>query len=235
MDKKGYLSKLRFFLADTEGKMWDDTELFTLLDDALRKYCFDSGSFVGQFDFFPDKDGVYHYPDDFCSFMIGWNDDGREILQGTGRELFVRSYRDASRQGKVEYVFDDLDSYGAFSLFPLPADGQNAKTVSIAPDYGEIIGSEYGVYATSDYGLTLSVTAFDHAGTFFYHRMGTFEEVKDYMAVICYALFLAYNADSDFANPDIAAYWKRMYKSRLGATGRVVYHNAGRNVAGNFF
>ena len=235
MDKQGYLRKLRLFLADPEGKIWDDMELYTLLDEALKKYCIDSGAVKAEFDFLPDKDGVYYYPEDFGTFMIGWNKAGREITPATARDLFVRSYRDRNRKGDAEYIFDDLSSYGSFALYPDPADMQNVMSITITPDWGEIFDSDYGVFIDDDFGTTLLVDLFDHAGTIFYHRVGNYEDIKDYMSVICYALSLAYGVDSDFANVELSVYWKRMYKSRLAVTGRVVLNNTGRTVSENFY
>jgi hypothetical protein len=235
MDKAGYLKKLRLFLADHESKIWDDSELYTLLDEALKKYCIDSGAVTGEFDFSPDENGVFHYPDDFGKFMIGWNKDGYEINQATARELFVSSCRDSSRSGNAEYIFDDLSNYGEFALYPSPAEMQNAQSITVTPDFGEIFDDSFGVYITDDYGTTLAIDRFEYAGVVFYRKIGNYEDIKDYMAVICYALYLAYNADSDFANPEISAYWKNMYKSRLAVFGRVAHNNTGRTVSENFF
>lgn len=235
MDKAGFLKKLRLYLADPDGKIWDDIELYRILDDALKQYCYDSGAFVGSFDFCPDSAGVYHYPDDFSAFMIGWNSKGEEITPASARELFYRSGRDAYRFGDAEYIYDDLVSQGEFALYPTPPDMQNRKTISISSNYGEIMNSEFGVFVADEYGTTLSVDNFDFAGTVFYRKNGNFEDVKDYMAVICFALNLAYCADSDFANSETAAFWKNMYKSRLAVFGRVLHNNSGKVVSGQFY
>lgn len=235
MDKNGYLEKLRLFLADKDKKIWNDDELSILLDEALMQYCIDSGCFTGSFDFGPDDNGVYHYPDDFASFMIGWNAQGAEITPATARELFVRSCRDSKRTGEAEYIYDDLDSYGNYSLYPTPPDLQNRKKFTITPQYGELSDSNYGVYLTEDYGTTLKLEIFDFAGRIFYKKAGKYENVKDYMAIIYYAMSLVYRADSDFANAELSAYWKNIYKTRLSVFGRIKHNNTGRAVSGNFF
>jgi hypothetical protein len=97
------------------------------------------------------------------------------------------------------------------------------------------MNSEFGVFVADEYGTTLSVDNFDFAGTVFYRKNGNFEDVKDYMAVICFALNLAYCADSDFANSETAAFWKNMYKSRLAVFGRVLHNNSGKVVSGQFY
>lgn len=233
MDKTGYVNKLRLFLSDPEGHIWDEVELNTILDEALKQYCKDSGAFTGRFDFYPDSDGKYHYPEDYSGFMIGWNKVGHEITPATARELFTRSHRNANRTGEAEYIFDDRDLCGNFSLYPSPE--QNSRSITVTPENGEIFDNSYGVFLTDGYGTTLSVDSFDFAGTVYYRKTGRFEDVKDYMAVICYALYLSYNIDSEFANAELAIYWKNMYKSRLAVFGRVVHNNTGRTVSGNFF
>lgn len=235
MDKQGFLKKFRMFLADADGKIWDDVELNTLLDEALKQYCKDSGCFTGSFDFGPDETGVYHYPDDFAKFMIGWNRAGQEITQSTGRELFVRANRDASRAGDAEYIFDDLDSSGNFSLYPVPENMQNRQNITITPDHGEIFDSDYGVFVTDEYGTTLSIDSFSFAGTIYYRKVCGFEDIRDHMAVICYALNLAYKADSEFGSSELAAYWENMYRQRLAVFGRVKHDNTGRVMSGNFY
>jgi hypothetical protein len=235
MDKQGFVNKLRLFLADPEGKIWNNAELDMLLDEALKQYCKDSGAFTGIFDFYPDDDGIYRYPDDYAGFMIGWNSDGKEITQATARELFFRSGKDMSKTGKPEYIFDDFSSYGDFSLYPVPENLQNRINISITPAFGEIIDDDYGVYLNDDYGTTLSVEEFTFTGNIVYRKVGRFEDVKDHMAIIYYALSLAYCADSEFANAELASYWQNMYRSRIAAFSRVKHDNSGRSIKGNFY
>lgn len=235
MDKAGYLHKLRLFLADPDGKIWDDIELYTLLDESLEKYCIDSGAVIGKFDFFPDRDGIYHYPDDCGKYLIGWNEVGEEIKPATARDLFMRSAYYSVRDGSPGYIYDELGSYGEFSLYPNPALSQDAVSIRLTPFYGEVTDDNYGVYIIDDYGTTLSVDRFEYAGTFYYSKVGDYEDVKDYMAVICYALYLAYNSDSDFANGEMASYWERLYKERLGVFGRVLHNNSGNSTTVNFY
>lgn len=235
MDKNGFLKKLRLFLADKDQKIWNDDELAVLLDEALMQYCIDSGCFTGSFDFGQDSNGVYHYPDDFASFMIGWNAQGQEITPATAKELFVRSYCDSKCTGEAEYIYDDLDSHGCFSLYPDPSKSHKRKDVTVTSPYGEISDNDYGVFLTEDYGTTLTVDVFDFAGRIFYRKIGKYENIKDYMAVIYYAMSLAYSVDSDLANAEMSAYWKKMYKTRLSVFGRIKHNNTGKTVSGNFF
>lgn len=235
MDKNGYLRKFRMFLADPDGKMWDDVELNTILDEALEQYCFDSGAFTGNFDFSPDKNGVYHFPDDYSGFMIGWNSRGEEIERSTAKELFARSMRNANRTGEVQFIYDDVSSSGEFSVYPVPENMQNSAEITITPDYGEITDTAYGVFIDNDYGITLDVGVFDHAGTVYYRKAGTFEEVKDYMSIIFYAMSLAYRADSEFGNAELSDHWLGVYKNRIASFGRILHNNTGKAVSVNFY
>jgi hypothetical protein len=235
MNKAGYLKKMRLFLADPDGKIWSDTELYTLIDEALKQYCIDAGVFTGSFDLCPDSNGVYHYPDDFGKFLTGWNVQGDEITPSTARELFVRSHNSSDRTGDVRYIYDDLSAYGDFAVYPLPVNMQNIHHITITPEWGEIYNSDYGVFVSDGYGTTENIDAFDYSGTIYYRKKGNCEDVKDYMAVICYALSAAYRADSDLANSDLSQYWKNIYKTRLAKLSRISCDNGGKQVSVNYF
>lgn len=235
MNKAYFLRKLRLFLADPDGKVWNDTELSRLLDASLEKYCLDSGFSTGVFDFFHDSNGLYYYPEDFGRYLTGWNETGEEILPSTSRELFIRRGMNSNLPGSAQYIYDDLGNHGEFILYPNPAQNQTVTVLRQENFYGEVIDDGFGVYITSDYGTTFDVIKFEYYGTIYYRKICKYEEVKDYMSVISYALHLAYNSDSDFANADMASYWKSIYQSRIGVFSRVLHNNAGRTVMENFY
>jgi hypothetical protein len=235
MDKNGYLHKLRLFLADPDGKIWNDEELYTILEDALTKYCMDTGYFSGCFSFVPDKDGQYSYPDNFVSFMNGWNIAGQVITQTTAKDLFDRSGRNFSVPGNVEYIYDDRSGYGRFMLYPFPGNMQNRKNISVDSYYGEVITDDYGVFADENYGVTTDINIADYAGDICYRKTGQFEDIKDYMAIIYYAMSLAYSADSEFGNSEAASYWLGIYHNRVSVATRVAFSNSGETSAENFF
>ena len=235
MQKIDFLKKLRMFLADPDGKIWNDNELFVILDRALEQYCSDVKLFTGSLDFYPDPAGVYHYPENFVDFMVGWNSNGQEIKQATALTLFERSGYNANRNGTPQYIFDDTESYGNFSVYPLPGNNQNSVTCTITPETGEVTDSNYGVFLTEDYGTTLSIDVFDFAGTIFYHKKGEFQDIRDYMAIIYCAMSFAYTADSEFGNAQKAAYWYNIYSKRVAATKGVLHNNSGRATATNYY
>lgn len=221
------------FLADPEGKIWDSDELNHYLDEALKQYCIDSGSFSSSFDFYPDPSGTYNYPENYASFMIGWDQNGNEITPTTAKNLYKFTCRNANRRGDARYIYDDLDSYGSFSLHPLPE--QHQKNITVTPEYGEILDFDHGVFDNGDYGTTLSVISFVYAGTICYRKIGRYEDIKDYMAVISYALNLAYSNDSELSNSDNADFWKTMYKKRVATFSRLVCNSSGKKMVSNFY
>jgi hypothetical protein len=235
MDKKGYLHKLRLFLADPDGKIWKDEELYSILEDALKKYGKDSGFFTGSFSFIPDRAGNYSYPENFAGFMVGWNITGQVITQTTAKDLFDRSGRNFSVKGNVDFIYDDRSGYGNFMVYPAPDNMQNRRNISFSSDFGEVSTDDYGVFNDENYGVTADMYIADYAGEIYYRKTGNFEDVKDYMAVIYYAMHLAYSADSEFGNSDMAAYWLGMYRERLAVAGRVSFSNSGKSSAENFF
>lgn len=235
MNKEEYINKLRMYLADPQGVIWSDTELSAIIDDAFKQYCIDSGMFVGRFDFFPDKNGQYTYPEDYASFVIGWNKKGEEIKAADSITLFDKQRRNLYRSGDAEYIYSDQSETGKFALYPTPGNKQNVKSAEMSSIYGEINGSGYGTYITEEYGITQNVNIFDFAGDFYYNKIGSLKDVKDYMAVIFGAMHIAYNADSDLGNADTALFWKNQYKNRINAFGRIKNQNNGKSRTINFY
>lgn len=235
MDKSDFLLKLRRYLADPDGKIFNDLELLDYLEKALQQYSIDTGAFISKFEFHPDALGIYHYPDDFTSFLIGWNKEGKEIVPSTGSELFKRTQNYSLRAGNPQYIYDDRHTNGTYSLYPVPENNQDFSSCVVTPLFGEIIDSDYGVYQTSEYGVTLSVAAFRVEGEIYYRRTGRFEEVKDYQAIIYYAMSLAYLADSEFSDPQKSFFWKQQYDYRVNAYNMIQKDNCGEQVSGNFY
>ena len=234
MDKQGFIEKLRMYLADAEGKIWDDVELDRILEDALEQYSIDSGFFVGSFDFYPDAEGNFNYPNDGRNFMIGWNKKGDEITATSGKELFSKMEKRYS-SGDAKYIYDDRSTLGQFKLLPDPGVSQNVQNITITPAYGEVMDDDFGVGISEDYGLTLTIDSFDYAGVIYYRKKGRFEDVRDHMAIIFYALSCAFKADSQFANPANAEFWRKQYQMRVANGKKVVFRNSGNTVETNFF
>jgi hypothetical protein len=161
--------------------------------------------------------------------------NGGEISPATAKELFDRKNLSAYRSYSPAYIYDDQSSQGEFSLYPLPPENQNVKNITIDGFNGEVIDESYGVYLDNDFGTTLTITSFDFAGSIFYKKVGAFEKVKDYNAVVFYALFLAYNSDADMANPSVARLWYEKYLSRIFALSPIENANSGTPRTTNFY
>lgn len=233
MEKREYLNKLRRYLSDPFGKIWDDDHLNDILEESLRRYCYDSGIFSGRLDFYPDESGVYHYPEDFLRFKVGFNCNGREIVPVTGRELFIRSGW-SNKVGDPEYIYDDISDTGEFCLYPVPDGRQNHEDLKIEPFQGEVENGEFGVFQDG-YGTTLEMNSFDFAGEIYYVKQGDFSDVKDHNGVLYYALYLSYNSDMDFGNADMARIWLQRYRSRLGAFTKIDHINKGKLRKGSYY
>jgi hypothetical protein len=235
MNKEDYINKLRLYLADPKGLIWEDSELYAILNDALKQYSNDSGYFVGKFYFFPDKNGKYKFPDDYEKFMLGYNEKGNVINAASAVTLFGRQGKITTRTGSAEYIYNDNSDYGEFALYPIPEDNQNLADIKVSDLYGEMQNNGYGVYQTEEYGTTKDINLFSFAGEIYYHKTGRVEDVKDYMAIIFCALSIAYNTDSDFGNADIALFWKTQYKNRINAFSRIKNYNNGIRQTGIFY
>jgi hypothetical protein len=235
MEQGDYLKILRRYLADPDGRIWDDSMLRKFLDDAVKEYSIDSGAFIGSMAFFPDANGNYFYPDDFGSFLVGWNKESSLIKPTTADELFEKKYFSVPCAGDAKYIYDTHSTDGEFSLYPDPSVGQNVESWEFTSQYGEVFDSAYGVFLTEDYGTTLRVDSFEYAGNVFYKRIGKYNEIKDYMAVICYALSLAYNSDADFGDAEKAFSWRKQYETRVAVFSSVMLANVGKMKKTTFY
>lgn len=235
MDKQDFLSIFRRYLSDPEKRIWSDDELDLLLDDARKQYCIDSALFTGKFFFAPDADGVYHYPEDYGSFLIGWDKAGREIIPSSAAELFDKQGRAADLKGNARFIYDDHSSNGNFMLYPKPSDNQHFKLLESEDFYGEVTDDAFGVLLTDEFGTTLDIESFDYEGVIYYRRICDYEEIKDYMGVICYALHLAYNTNTDVGSAETATAWRQQYKLRISIMGNISKSNTGLTRDGNYY
>lgn len=235
MDIQQAIKKLRMFLADPSGLMWNDNELERLINTSLRQYSIDSGLFKGTFDLIPDEDGRYFYPDDFAGLLIAWNKDGAEIEKTTFTELAEYRGYNTNRTGNAVFIYSDISDNGEYKVYPVPANNQNTVEGDLRPVWGVLNNSGFGVADESDWGVTSNVTEYDFAGDCVYMRYASMDEVKDYMAVIYYAMYLAYLADSDFGNTQLAEVYRYRYHSRVNALDNVTVGNAGTVVNSKFY
>lgn len=216
MNRAGYIRLMRRYLGDPAGMVWRDSDLSAMIDKASRDYAGDTMIFVGQFDFVPDLDGTYHYPDDFISFKAGWNEKGEPITPGSSLDL---SWRDAgylSVAGSAERIFDDLDSSGEFRLYPNPSVMQNVSVIADMDPFGVFDEAGFGFELDgSGFGIIYLAYDYEYAGTVFYVKTGDSGDIGDYMAVVFGALALAFSEDSDFADSGKATFFREQYRRRI--------------------
>lgn len=229
------IDKMFLFLADPQRKLWSDVEVRGLLEDAIKQYSKDSCAFIGRFDLMPDVNGKYIYPEDFAGFMIGWNKSGKEILPTTSIELFERQYGSNIKKGDPIYLYDNIVSQGEYKIKPIPANNQNVEAADITPFWGEIMQNDFGVFEDQGWGVVTELTEYEFAGDVYYYRYADCEEIQDYMAVIFYALYLAYSNDSDFANAKQADIYLRRYRMRIAAFNRIKVGSNGKETQNKYF
>lgn len=235
MNKESLLELLRLFLADPEGKIWKDTQLADYLEEARRQYCADSGAFSERFDFIPDDNGDYLFPEDYAGFMIGWNAQGNEVQEASGREIFKRRFESSQRTGAPQFIIDDQSSEGYFKLHPAPADKQSLVHADFDQAFGEVMEGGSGVLLESGYGTTLDVIFYEFAGDAYYCKVAEFEDIADHMALVYYAMSLAYNTDSDMGNAETAAAWLQRYNYRVAALSAIRHTNTGMTRTANYY
>lgn len=228
MDIVQAVAKLRLFLADAHSRIWQDDELSDFITQALQQYSIDCNIVSGTFDLIPDKNGKYFYPDNFAAFIIGWNSDSREIRSATAQELFETRCLNVNKKGQALYIYDNCSEPGAFSLAPVPPDNQNMIDWTVDGVWGDVALPSFGVIADNNWGVTTSIFEYDFAGDCVYSRVAAIEEVQDYMAVIYYAMYLAYSVDSERANDQQAIFALSCYKQRTAAYNEAQKQNSGK-------
>lgn len=235
MNKKNFISMVRYYLYDTSSLIWEDNELIKMTDNAAKAYSEDTKFFHAKENFVPEKDGSYIYPDDFICFNAGWNSEGVSIRAVSSRELEYHFPDPMNIKGNPEFIYDDISDKKRFRLCPDPANMQNAKE-QIYDGYGIFADGGFGTETDSGkYGIIFSVTDYNFIGDMVYARYALFEEIKDYVALIFHVLFQAFDTDSEFSDPEKAAYYKNMYKSRVAMFNQVKYKHNGRTAANHFF
>lgn len=234
MDRKNFLSMVRSYLYDTGSLVWLDDELSEMTDNAVRAYSEDTKFFHAQIDFVPSEDGKYYYPDDFICFNAGWNAQGMSVKAASSHELEYYYPDPMNIKGVPDFIVDDIFDKTQYKLCPDPKDFQNVKFENYG--YGVVSDDEYGTESDSgQYGVVLTVISYQFVGDMMYSRYGSFEEIKDYTALIYHVLFQAFDVDSEFADQNKAAYYKHMYKTRVAMFNQVKYKHNGRTAANQFF
>lgn len=228
MQGKDIINKVRELLRDTQKKMWSDDELYLMLDAAVNQYSEDSGIFCGIFNIKPDINEKFNYPDDYIHFLYGWNDKGDSISPASIDDIW-----DINMRGDIRYIYDDASSKGQYEIYPL-------KNITVIHDN---LSAEYGVYNYGygvlvkpfDYGLAFSVCGYNFAGDILYCRKAKVEEISDYTALIYKILELANLTDSEFADVNMATFFRNNYNARLARFKQNKHKTTGYYKTGIFY
>lgn len=257
------LEILRAYLPDADGAVWSDGELESLLDVARIAYSRDTGIFRATAPLHVDEDGTGELPAGCLEVKGAWNGEaGMPLRRATVHGLERRDpyWQDATGQPLAILQ----DGAAKYRLHPNPFDLQEESTAAVAHNYGgstaygygvlwfDMLGDEhprtrYGVEGPEDgYGVacggemdsTGNMMECGHTwnppGDLLYTYTGREDEVADHMALVLYAAYLAYLADTDFVNPALAQDYLSRYRSRVAALGRIVSGH-GRRTGGNYY
>ena len=217
MKKEELIKRLRIHLYDKEGKIFKDHELEIFLDKSAEAYSRDSEIYRSGFYFCTDAEGRCRLPQDYIKLLTGWG-IGYQLEKMTEDELqrYYSDYRDV--KGKPEFVYEETESSGKIKICPNPHDLQGVKS-RIVKGYGLPVSGGRGVFRQSkDYGIATGYRSFLRVGDCFYIRKENCEKISDYMALLFYALYQAYRAESDFHDENKSEYYHALYLNRVGMT-----------------
>lgn len=221
MTEKEYLLRIREYLHDPEGKIWNDDELTKMLVQSAKTYSKDTGIFRGRFSIMVNSEGSFRLPKDFVAFVAGWNPNGKHINAIPVTEV-SRYYGDfSSVEGDAEFCYEDFEDIGKARLCPNPYAKQDVKNYQ--PDsFGLIPLSGYGIpLHGQEYGLPTVIYKFNSCGDAVYIRTEEFERIPDYIALIYHVVYQAYTIDSDFQNTNKADLYYSQYKRRIAHFGQI--------------
>lgn len=225
------LKKLaRRYLGDLDGKVWNDLELEEMIRVAARRYSEDAACYHRMFNFCVDETGKYRYPSDFIAFLVGWNDEGREIAAGTERKI---PWEEIEKVGSPRYIYDDLSGPGEFRLAPDPKLRQQRTSIGVET-WGEVAPTAFGV-VDRGFGVVKGAVGYNFAGDAAYIRYADAEEIRDHLALLYHVLNQAHNTDAELANPAYGRWYLERYRERVALLAPVRHKNAGQARPGNFF
>lgn len=236
MTKSTLIEKIRAYLRDTNGKIFEDSELSYMIDRAAEAYSADTGIFRSKFFFRVNSDGVCELPENYLKFLAAWNDNGEKICSIPIGEI-ARFYPDYySIKGHPEFVYEDMDRIGCVRFCPNPYDFQNGISYTV-PGYGTpVLKHGYGIPDHAiNYGIPISLHFFEETGDMVYIRKESAENISDYMALLFHVLYQAYNNDSDFHNADKAAFYRSQYRRRIARFGQMKPGNTSIRKQRNFY
>ena len=224
MRRSEYISRIREYLHDPDGKVWSDAELSDMISAAARAYSADTGIYRASSPLAADDDGVCALPENYISFVAGWNRNGEPVEPTTVDDLAWRYGNFSDLRGEVRYVCEDTESLGRIRVCPRPEDGHGTEVYALAYPYGTVLRACYGIpIHDRDYGIPTVIRRFAACGTAVYVRNEQPENIRDHLAVIFHAAYQAYTMDSDFQDTEKGALYYGQYRRRVSRIGRYFY------------
>lgn len=230
MTKDEVLKLAKQFIGDTENRLFTDNELSAMLDRVVTQYSYLSQLKTNYADFHRAIDGEYHYPADFQSYKVGFNDyRAIEIAQA---EDFIEDYK----VGKPEYIYDDNTDTDIYNLYPIPNE-DDESTYLWAEDYGIIKdGNQYGLLPYGGYGCINEMQLYKFYGGYYYVCKCEVEDIKDIMALIFGMMAESLLADTEMRNHEVALIYKRIFETRCySAKNRIAIKNRGKKLSGVYY
>lgn len=231
---------LRMYVGDPDKVVWGDEELDRLMQKAIEQYSADSLLYSGDVVFDVSEDGVGNLPDDFIGFDCGWNGDGGHVSVQSPRTA-ADTYGDWTvARGAQSAIVDVGESL--YRLVPNPSDIRDRFAVTSDDRNGvfRFVSDEpsigfFGVTIEGGYGVEVFLSVGEDIGSMHYKRVARREEIFDEIALVVYAAHLAYLADTDLADANIAEFFRALYESRVRKMTRVRSLNHGPLRRGVFF
>lgn len=216
MNRRELIRRIREYLHDPEGKIWDNAELERMLDRAAESYSADTGIYRVPIKILVDEDGGCELPEKYLGLVALWNGSGYPVEKVSANELkrFYGFY--TKTEGEAEYVYEDLDSIGRVRFCPNPYKKQNIREYVPFYPYGIPYLTHRGIPSrTTGYGIPHKILKFDTVVDGCYIRAEKAEKIQDHRALIYHVLWQAYHADSDFSDSGKAALYQGQYRARI--------------------
>jgi len=235
---------LRMYVGDPDKVVWGDEELDRLMQKAIEQYSADSLLYSGDAVFDVSDDGVGNLPDDFIGFDCGWNGDGGHVSVQSPKTV-ADTYGDWTvAKGAQSAIVDVGESL--YRLVPNPSDIRDRFFLTSKDRNGVLLFASgealdgpsisfYGVTVEGGYGMEVFLSVGEDIGSMHYRRVARREEIFDEIALVVYAAHLAYLADTDLADANIAEFFRALYESRVRKMTRVRSLNHGPQRRGAFF
>ncbi len=221
MEVPEYLKRMREYLHDPDGKVWDEKELIDFLNDAAIQYCRDTGSFRSTANILVDSSGMVRMPKVYLEWVAGWNNLDQKI-EAVSLDVVSDWYGDFTTvRGTAKFAYEDMDTIGNFKLCPNPIDIAGTITI-IVLGRGIPVEPTRGIPTRAELpGIPVQIMKGQSVGQMVYVKSESVEKIVDYMAILYLSISMAYDVDSDFQDNRKSAMYYEQYKNRIARFGQI--------------